>query len=82
MKFSMFDKILAISLILAVSGVSLKAALSAENKPATSLQEQVEKKVTKRVENQKKVDYNLICEDNQWDLEGADDFGETFRSWD
>ena len=62
MKFSLFDKVFAISLVLAVSGISLKA-LSTDSKPAMNLQDQVKKKVTKRVKNLKKVDYNQIRED-------------------
>ncbi|MBR3400083.1 MAG: hypothetical protein IKH08_09915 [Prevotella sp.] len=81
MKFSLFDKVLAISLVLAVSGISLKA-LSTESKPAMNLQDQVKKKVTKRVKNLKKVDYNQIREDYEWDLDGASDMEDSFQSWD
>ena len=82
MKISMFDKVLAISLVLTVFGVSLKAALNTNDKPVMNQKEQVENKVTNKVEKQKKVDYNQIREDYQWDLEGAGDLEEGFHSWD
>ena len=47
-----------------------------------NLQDQVKKKVTKRVKNLKKVDYNQIREDYEWDLDGASDMEDSFQSWD
>jgi hypothetical protein len=78
----MFDKVLAIGIVLTVCGVSLKAAISTENKTIASQKEKTEKTVIKESGKQATIDYEQVRKDYQWDLEGASDLGETFRSWD
>lgn len=82
MKISMIDKVLATGIVLAVCGASLKAALSMDKKSVMEQKMQVEEAVIQKGDKQKKIDYNQIRKDYQWDLEGAGDLGETFRSWD
>jgi hypothetical protein len=82
MKISMFDKVLALGLVLAVYGISLKAGHNTNKEALLGQMDQVEVTVNEQTDKQKNVDYNQVRKDYQWDLEGAGDFGESFRMWD
>ena len=82
MKMSMFDKVLALGLVLAVYGISLKAGHNTNKEALLGQMDQVEVTVNEQTDKQKNVDYNQVRKDYQWDLEGAGDFGESFRMWD
>lgn len=82
MKISMFDKVLAIGIVLAVYGISLKAGHSVNKNALVGQMDQVEVKVSEQESKQKNVDYNQIRKDYQWDLDTNGDMGETFRMWD
>lgn len=82
MNITMFDKVMAIGLVLAVYGISLKADHSINKNALVGQMDQVEVKVSEQEDKQKNVDYNQIRKDYQWDLDTNGDMGETFRMWD
>ncbi len=82
MKISMIDKVLAIGLVLAVYGITLKADHNVNRKVTIDQKDKVEVKASEQEKQKETVDYNQIREEYQWDLEGADDLGESFRMWD
>lgn len=82
MKTSMFDKVLAIGIVLAIYGISLKAGHIINKESLLDKMDQVEKTVSKQEKQPERSNYSQIRKEYQWDLEGAGDLGETFRSWD
>lgn len=78
----MIDKVLAIGLVLAVYGITLKADHNVNRKVTIDQKDKVEVKASEQEKQKETVDYNQIREEYQWDLEGADDLGESFRMWD
>ena len=82
MTISMIDKVLAIGLVLAVYGITLKADHNVNRKVTIDQKDKVEVKASEQEKQKETVDYNQIREEYQWDLEGADDLGESFRMWD
>lgn len=82
MKISMIDKVLAIGLLLAVYGITLKADHNVNRKVTIDQKDKVEVKASEQEKQKETVDYNQIREEYKWDLEGAGDLGESFRMWD
>ena len=82
MKISMIDKVLAIGLVLAVYGITLKADHNVNRKVTIDQKDKVEVKASEQEKQKETVDYNQIREEYKWDLEGARDLGESFRMWD
>ena len=82
MKISMIDKVLAIGLVLAVYGITLKADHNVNRKVTIDQKDKVEVKASEQEKQKETVDYNQIREEYKWDLEGAGDLGESFRMWD
>ena len=78
----MFDKVLAIGLVLAVYGISLKADHNVNKNALVGQMNQVEVTVSEQENKQENIDYNQIRKDYQWDLDSDGDMGETFRMWD
>ena len=71
MKISMIDKVLAIGLVLAVYGITLKADHNVNRKVTIDQKDKVEVKANKKKKQKETVDYYQIREEYQWDLEGA-----------
>ena len=82
MNISKIDKVLAMGLVLAIYGISLKAGHNTNKEALMGQMDQVEQKVSEQADKKANVNYNQIRKDYQWDLEGAGDLGETFRTWD
>ena len=60
MKISMFDKVLALGLVLAVYGISLKAGHNTNKEALLGQMDQVEVTVNEQTDKQKNVDYNQV----------------------
>lgn len=71
MKISMIDKVLAIGLVLAVYGITLKADHNVNRKVTIDQKDKVEVKASEQEKQKETVDYNQIREEYKWDLEGA-----------
>ena len=83
MKLAMFDKVLAVGLVLVVSGMTLNAQHRVSNKGLVNPKEvtvvdQGEKKKKKMM----RTDYSQIRKEYQWDLDGAGGYDDALKMWD
>ena len=76
MKLAMFDKIMAVGLVLVVYGMTLNAEHRVSNKG------QVNPKEVTVVDQGMRTDYSQIRKEYQWDLDGAGGYDDALKMWD
>lgn len=83
MKLAMFDKIMAVGLILVVYGMSLNAEHRVSNKSLVNPQEVTVIEQGDNLKNKMiRTDYSQIRKEYQWDLDGAGEYEDALKIWD
>ena len=83
MKLAMFDKIMAVGLILVVYGMSLNAEHRVSNKSLVNPQEVTVIEQGDNLKNKMiRTDYSQIRKEYQWDLDGAGEYEDVLKMWD
>jgi hypothetical protein len=83
MKLAMFDKIMAVGLILVVYGMSLNAEHRVSNKSLVNPQEVTVIEQGDNLKNKMiRTDYSQIRKEYQWDLDGAGEYEDALKMWD
>ena len=83
MKLAMFDKIMAVGLVLVVYGMSLNAEHRVSNKSLVNPQEVTVIEQGDNLKNKMiRTDYSQIRKEYQWDLDGAGEYEDALKMWD
>ena len=83
MKLAMFDKIMAVGLILVVYGMSMNAEHRVSNKSLVNPQEVTVIEQGDNLKNKMiRTDYSQIRKEYQWDLDGAGEYEDALKMWD
>ena len=83
MKLAMFDKIMAVGLVLVVYGMSLNAEHRVSNKGLVNPQEVTVIEQGDNLKNKMiRTDYSQIRKEYQWDLDGAGEYEDALKMWD